>query len=170
MRNTSFAFSVIVFCLIIGACSASNTVRTNIDCPITLPPTLPFELPEGYQGSNSEPNSDMFWFGTAELWVMLRDNGVWSQLPKQDVGFVQKLVWWSQDYDWLQEQVPDFQLYGQRIDGVSAEFESDLATNAYTNERGSMIMTGVVIPSTGCWQITGEYNEAELSFVVEVRP
>jgi hypothetical protein len=43
------------------------------------------------------------------------------------------------------------------------------ATNA-SADFGTAMLTGVYVPSLGCWKITGQYQEAELSFVVWVAP
>jgi hypothetical protein len=32
------------------------------------------------------------------------------------------------------------------------------------------MVTGVYVPTPGCWEITGEYNGQQLSFVVWVKP
>jgi hypothetical protein len=41
-------------------------------------------------------------------------------------------------------------------------------TNAYAEDFGGWaMMTGIDLPSAGCWEITGRYRGEELRFVVE---
>jgi hypothetical protein len=35
---------------------------------------------------------------------------------------------------------------------------------------GQFMLTGVEVPAAGCWEITGRYDQTELSFVVWVAP
>jgi hypothetical protein len=32
------------------------------------------------------------------------------------------------------------------------------------------MMTGIDIPTAGCWEITGHYNDHDLTFIVSVEP
>ena len=42
--------------------------------------------------------------------------------------------------------------------------------NAYSDDIGSAMLTGVGFPTLGCWKVTGQYKDAELSVVVWVAP
>ncbi|HEV2381870.1 MAG TPA: hypothetical protein VG206_19035 [Terriglobia bacterium] len=43
------------------------------------------------------------------------------------------------------------------------------ATNALIGDFGSML-SGIDLPTPGCWEITGRYGSDSLSFVVFVKP
>jgi hypothetical protein len=58
---------------------------------------------------------------------------------------------------------------GSRIDGSAPRLRASTATNAFADDIGSSILVGVDIPSTGCWEITGQLKGTYLSFVVWVR-
>jgi hypothetical protein len=42
-------------------------------------------------------------------------------------------------------------------------------TNAFQGP-GSAMLTGVYVPTPGCWEITGDYQRNKLSFIVWVEP
>ena len=153
---------------LLSACASSSSLAPDEACPVTQPPDQVFVPPEGYQGSRLEAYEGFFWFGTPQLWTMLPEDATWSQLPESEGGYAQKIVWWSEGYDWIEEPIPEFHLTGRRLDGEAPRIDSREATNANTSDNGSFIITGVQIPSAGCWGISGEYQGAELSYVVEV--
>jgi hypothetical protein len=100
---------------------------------------------------------------------MLKSDGVWAALPHRDEGYSQKVFWWSQDYSIEQEPVPALAVTGRRLDDGASTLIASEATNAQ-GDFGAAMLVGVVIPTSGCWEITGSYRGNELSFVVQVRP
>ncbi|MQC25838.1 MAG: hypothetical protein DWG76_00085 [Chloroflexi bacterium] len=112
----------------------------------------------------------MFWYGDQSLWTMLSVDGSWEALPKDEHGYTQKTFWWADGYLWNEEPQPEFLLTAERLDAKALLIESGEITNAYTDETGSSILTGILISDVGCWQITGYYRGHELSFVVDVKP
>lgn len=140
---------------------------TYENCPVTQVQDPPFVPPSPY--SAVAPYEGEFWYGTQELWTMLRENGVWWGLPDHGDHYVQKVFWWNAGYDWQAEPVPVFKVTARRLDGPAPEFETSRATNAFA-DFGSAILTGVEIPGLGCWEFTGSYRGHSLSFVVWVEP
>jgi len=136
-------------------------------CPVTQPPDPPFTPPPPYP--SEAPYEGEFWYGTEALWTMLGFDGAWRGLPDHGDHYVQKVFWWNEDYDWQAEPIPEFKVTLRRLDGPAPVFESTEATNAFA-DFGSAILTGVEIPTLGCWQVTGSYRGVELSFVVQVEP
>ena len=141
------------------------------NCPVTQPQNPPFIPPPPYPAE--APYEGEFWYGTEALWTMLRFDGRWWALPYHEHargggGYVQKVFWWNEDYDWQAEPIPEFKVTLRRLDGPAPVFESTQATNAYHPEFGSAILTGVEIPTLGCWQVSGSYRGHALSFVVRV--
>lgn len=138
-------------------------------CPVTRAPAEPFIPPEPY--SPVYPYGGYVWYGTPQLWTEIPLDGVWSQLPyAEGKGYTQKIVFWNESYDWQTEPQPEFVLSGRRLNGAPLSFETDHATNGYHPDLGAFILTGVELPALGCWEITGRYDEAELSFVIWVSP
>lgn len=142
-------------------------------CPVTQPPKTTFIPPAPYpEGTPAEGD---FWYGTDELWTSLRADGSWWGLPyhthEDGSGhYVQKVVWWNKDYDWQSEPKPEFNVKAQRLDGPAPTYQSSEATNLYHPDFGSGILTGVEVPTLGCWEFTAHYKGHELSFVVWVEP
>jgi hypothetical protein len=151
------------------------TVQTEIDartppkdCPVTLPGKVTFQAPEPY--SPDAPWEGIFWYGTEGLWTALHTNGVWEGLPDNPGGYTQKIMWWSDLYILKDELQPALVVSGRRLDGDSPPLKFDGATNAYADDIGDAMLTGVDFPTFGCWEITGQYRKSELKFVVWVAP
>ncbi len=148
--------------------SMTNAENKN-PCPVTQPPAPLFVPPPPY--SVQAPFGE-FWYGTNTLWTALRPDGRWYALPYGGGGYSQKIVWWREGYVGTSELQPALKITGKQLDGTKT-FAVAGATNAQSSDFGGngwAIMSGVEIPALGCWEITGEYNGAKLSFVVEVTP
>jgi hypothetical protein len=145
--------------LFLAACSSpaaatSNSVEARIAaCPITAP----------------DPETKLYG-EEGGLQVFISHEGVWEALPPgRDGGYGQKVFWKFPGYSWTEDQTPDLDIVGEQLDGVGYFEQTEPATNAYAADLlGSAILTGVEFPQAGCWQITGEYRDASLTFVVWV--
>jgi len=136
-------------------------------CPITQPPKPRFVPPEPHPEWG--PNGD-FWYGSDDLWTLLRPDGTWRRLPHSEEGYVQKTVWWREGYNWQEEQQPALTITARKLDGEASLVEVDHATNGFHPDFGSFMLSGIALPELGCWEITGEYEGHQLSFVVWVAP
>jgi len=139
------------------------------DCPVTQPQEPPFTPPLLYPPD--VPSEDQFWYGSDSLWTMLQVDGIWDWLPyypEEGGHYFNKVVWWNEKYNWKKEPRPNLTVTAHRFDDPSVTYETSNATNAYEPTFGSVIMTGVEIPSPGCWEFTGQYGDVQLSFVVWV--
>ena len=136
-------------------------------CPVTQPPSKPFTPPAPYP---SELPSDRFWLGSEKLWTSPSKNGLWfgywttdRELGKYKVYF-DKMFWWRKG--WRTENPPQLKVSGRRLDPPAAPFYADHAKTA--NIINPAMVTGIDIPTVGCWEITGDYKGDKLSFVVWV--
>jgi hypothetical protein len=59
---------------------------------------------------------------------------------------------------------------GERLNGEAPPLDASSANGSYSEDMGSAMMMGIGIPTAGCWEITGNYEGDELSFVVWVAP
>ena len=138
-----------------------NCATTKLGEQPMVPPPYPPKAPRG-----------AFWYGTSELWTILGENGTWSGLPHYtptDPTFRQKLFWWRQGYEWDAEPPPHLVVTGRRLDGPAPPLMSDPATGGYREEDWkSFMVVGINLPTLGCWEIKGRYENAELTFVVWV--
>ena len=139
-----------------------------VDCPLTVPQDPPFTPPAPYDALGLE---DSFWHGSSSLWTAIWNDGVWYGLPYDPAsGYTNKEFWWRDGYVWNEEPQPDLIVTGERLDAEVPALVASKATNAYADDIGSAMLVGVDFPTGGCWKITGQYKDAELSFVVWVAP
>lgn len=136
-------------------------------CPTTQRPEPHFIPPEPY--AEWAPGGG-FWYGTNELWIDLHSDGTWHGLPKSDAGYVNKIALWSESYSQTMEQQPEITLSARQLDGEAVVEPHVHGTNAYHPDYGHFMMTGIELPALGCWEITAEYRDGSLSFVVWVAP
>jgi len=170
----TFAGIVILSCLYIVrtlpiAANFQNHAANEIpqSCTVTKPPKPPFVPPAPY------PSDGQVWIGSPKLWTDIPKDGVWRGLPhytSDDTRFRQKVFFWSEGYDWRNENPPELTITGTRLDGTAPPLSSDDHANAgWTNDsKHPFIVDGVFIPTAGCWKITGRYKGQELSYVVGV--
>jgi hypothetical protein len=141
-------------------------------CPVTVPPAVPF-TPPGCPELGENDNT--FWLGTEKLWTGLRKSGVWGWGPhapghEHEVQpLTAKIFWWSVDYDRHREGNADLKVTGRRLDGDAPPLLTLPTTNALGSPYDAML-TGVYVPTPGCWEITGDYKGQRLSFVVWLQP
>lgn len=168
---TAFVFALLLVACRFGAGEeaaaapgGASAMAAPDTCPVTLAPEPRFAPPEPYPET---PSGGQFWYGDESLWTGLPGDGTW-RLPHHEHGFTQKLPWWRVGYDWQEEPLPALEVRGRRLDGEASVFLATDATNGYYPDYESFMMTGFAIPSQGCWEITGQYEDSELSFVVWV--
>ena len=148
---------------ILAACAPEKNTGKLANCPVTTQSQQTFTPPTeiNYEGR--------FWYGTPDLWTNLPVNGIWQELPKDDDGYVQKVVFWREGFVAIDEPHPDLALSGRRLDASATTFSFSDATHGW-DETGDFMLLGISIPTEGCWEITAEYKETHLTYVVEVTP
>ena len=159
MTKQQFAAMLLAGALSLTACSSlaaasSDSLEARIaTCPTTAPD------PETYLYGEE-----------GGLQVFISHEGVWEALPPgRDGGYGQKVFWKYPGYSVVEDPTPDLDIIGEQLDGDGYFVQTGPATNAYAADLlGSAILTGVEFPQAGCWQITGEYRDATLTFVAWV--
>jgi hypothetical protein len=112
-----------------------------------------------------------FWYGTAALWVRLPSDGYWDHLLFNGKSCAQKIFWFSRDYDAHQEHRPEIVVKSRRVDVVDGPtFTLERGTNADLGDHQQAMLTGVILPTAGCWEISGQYRGKTLTFVIIVGP
>jgi hypothetical protein len=142
--------------------------RVPSTCRLTKP-THPFVPPAEYAAPTRPPDYyHSEWYGDAHLWTMLRHGGeIWFGLPLGPDGLAQKTFWWSVDFDVNDEPQPAIAVSGRQLDGPGRLVAPTPGTNAAA-DFGSAMLTGIDIPTTGCWRITATYRRVSLSYVAWV--
>jgi len=139
-------------------------------CPVTRRPAHEFVPPTPY-----ERDDVAFWLGTEKLWTFLPERAMWEWEPhrpgqeREVQPLTAKIFWMRLGYDSRAEQRPAIKVTGRRLDGPASPLLVSPPTNAFQG-TGSAMLTGVYVPTPGCWEITGEYHSNKLSFVVWVEP
>jgi hypothetical protein len=139
-------------------------------CPVTKPPAQPFVPPPPYW---TDHGPEQFWYGTESLWTLLGVRGAWNiqnNVLEGKRGYRTKLTYWRRGFDWRREPEPGLIVIAKRLDREAPPVAAGPAHAVFvTTERPGM-MTGIDIPSTGCWELTAQYGGQKLSFVVSVQP
>jgi len=140
-------------------------------CPVTKPPAKPFIPPPPYW---TDPAPDSFWYGTESLWTDLPVLGMWNvhgNVLEKKGAYRTKLVYWRRGFDWRREPEPELIVIAKRLDPPGATtVAADPAHAVFVTTERSGMMTGIDIPTTGCWELSAQYNGHKLSFVVSVLP
>jgi len=166
--------SLLCLLFIPHAILAQQSGTTKLDsvpetCPVTKPyQTSLFVPPPPY---TAKVGRERFWFGTDRLWTNLPVNGMLKGLPVDTSSahptFSEKLFWWRQGYDGRAKPRPKLTVTGKRIDFPAPPLEVSPPTTAIMGNRSAMLV-GIGFPTVGCWQITGRYEDDELTFVIWV--
>ena len=148
MRSSSVLLLAVTFAVCVPSAFAAGT---EADCPITQAPAQPFAPPLGYSLSRGS-----FAFGTPELWVDL--NPHW-RLNRQS----NKMPFFSEDFIYGKSE-PRLVVVARQLDSPTPLIWSDLVSDGnplprIPNNHGFMV-TGLPIPTIGCWEITARYSPA----------
>ncbi|RPJ01634.1 MAG: hypothetical protein EHM39_03015, partial [Chloroflexi bacterium] len=108
-------------------------------CPVTLPPVPAFHPP-----NLPPPPEDIFWYGSADLWVALPIDGIWRGLSYD---YTQKVFWGREGYVWTEEPLPALSASGRRLDAPADPADVSPATNGYEETYGSFMLVGVNFPT-----------------------
>ena len=138
-------------------------------CPVTLAPAVPFTPPGERQ---MDQNDNSFWLGTEKLWTSIQKSGQvwgWRARGQGAPDLTAKIFWGSVDFDYRKKEDYDLKVTGRRLDGDAPPLVVDRVTNALFVPHAAML-TGVYVPTSGCWEITGDYKGEKLRFVVWLYP
>jgi len=140
-------------------------------CPVTKPPVQPFVPPPPYW---TQHGPDRFWYGTESLWTLLAVQGTWkirNNVLEGEGGYLTKLIYWRRGFDWRTELKPKLIVTATRLDREAPSVVEEHANAVFVSGRQpAAMMTGIDIPSTGCWELTAQYRDQKLSFVILVQP
>lgn len=135
-------------------------------CEVTLPAADSGVHPSSLPASNFRLGTDakVAAFGTDQLWTVLPIDGTWRGMVRTkpgDYAYSNKLPWGG---TFAYKDGPLI-VTGRRLDGPAPSF-TEIEPISWERE----FMGGINIPVFGCWEITGQYDDQELRFVVWVTP
>jgi hypothetical protein len=142
-------------------------------CLTTRAPNPPFLPRAPYQ---VDAPQKMFWYGTDRLWTALGSDGKWHMRNNimKGKGYRTKLTFWRRGFDWRTEAEPKLVVVATRLDGDAPKLIMAPVNVVFIPSREAAgIMTGIDIPSAGCWEVTAQYGGPgghSLTFVVSVEP
>lgn len=144
-------------CLLVACASTSLAESDSADsCAVTDPAWVKPPEDSAVQGSPD--------FG---YYFVNEDESIWAA------------AWWhDQDVDylragsggiktgWFRPAGATLDITGQRLDGQAPPLEASVPCCYPTRFQA----TGLSFPTEGCWQVTAQAADSELSFIVEVAP
>jgi hypothetical protein len=139
--------------------TASRPDTPPKSCDVTIPSSRPFAA--SFRLSRlGHPFDGDAWYGTEALWTAVPMNGVLHGPGpiSSDFAYDNKMPWFSNLPNVSKLHGP-LVITGRRLDGPAP---------AFTETFGDVGMVGIAIPRFGCWQVTGHYRDAELTFNVWV--
>jgi hypothetical protein len=153
--------------------TSPQTETVHAFCPLTTRPTGEFIPPANYHPEKLQEGS--FYIGSEKLWTAIHEPMVWGWKPHgpgHELDLTTKIFWYRTGYSWRTEPVPKLRVTGRRLDGPAPALTTPQgpATHAIMDSEKGAMLTGVYVPTPGCWQITGDYEGDKLSFVVWVEP
>jgi hypothetical protein len=165
-RPLSLVFLFATFAFLLANCStrpAPSMAANRQSCPITKPSDRPFVPPAPY---SSSAGSHEFLYGSPALWTVV--------YPDWHAHSGGKLPFFRQGYESTNEGRPRLAVVARRRDGESPLVWNSLAGSGIIEGRMFMV-TGIDIPSSGCWEIAAHYvsnpgNIGTLTYTVWVEP
>jgi hypothetical protein len=136
-------------------------------CPATKPSTQPFVPPPPFSGRS---NTKAFWYGTDALWTSLPTNGVWlfgRKNPPAELRLLRTLEFWRQP-GWDARSMARLVVTASRLDAEIPPVTGGSAYDGGWLEETPMIQVPIKFPTSGCWQVTGHYEDREVIFTVWV--
>jgi hypothetical protein len=140
---------------------------SSTQCLTTLAPNPPFLPPAPYPSSAPD---GQFWYGSDALWTLLGVDGSWHMRDNvlNGKGYRTKLVFWRRGFDWRKESEPKLIITAKRLDGDAPPVAVADANAVFVTGDKPAMMTGIDIPTAGCWEIAAHYKGHTLSFIVSV--
>jgi hypothetical protein len=164
MRIERFIFALVLGCSF-SAQSSNADEQAPSDCPVTRPPDPPFVPPAPHPAKEA----GRFWLGTNALWTSLAEDGIWRGIVSPR-GTRNKFWWWREGWQWdtdVRINDPGLIVTAQRLDVEAPPVRVSRVTNGKLASGWAMLLM-LELPTSGCWEITGNYRSEYLSMVVWV--
>jgi hypothetical protein len=147
--------------------SAADEENTPIpaSCPVTrATPENRFTPPP--PARPSDQHSERFWYGSDSLYTELFSDGRWRGI-KSPTGSRDKSFWYRKDAQWLNENPYELKVTYRQLSAAEPMFTASGVTNAILRKQVAMLLM-LELPTRGCWEVTGSYKNAHVSFVTWV--
>jgi hypothetical protein len=141
-------------------------------CPVTKAPAPAFVPPAPY---NSSPLSGGFLLGSESLWTFVNTDNLSPDSSRPEGPYAFKLVYWHPGLNWHHtDERNDLTVVARRLDAPSTPIVFTHRANMVghlSNDAPDEVamMTGLDLPSGGCWEIAGDFKGEHLSYVISLR-
>ena len=138
----------LVLTSLIVAAPSPSLVAGKPTCAITTPAQA-FVPPKPYSAFHGDGE---FYYGTPALWTIV--------YPGWHVHSGGKLPFWRVGFDWRKEGRPRLTVVARRLDGEGPLVWNGLPGSGFEDGKGlegMFMVTGIDIPSSGCWEIAARY-------------
>ncbi|MBA3360208.1 MAG: hypothetical protein H0T94_01825 [Acidimicrobiia bacterium] len=137
-------------------------------CPLTAPGRNAF-TPASEAPDDPPDVYDEVWYGTPALWTMIDPEG---EINSKRWLSGDKTFWWSENYSPGDPGV--ITVTAQHLNGSALTVEASKPAGSGFNPfmlaptHESVTVVVVVLPESGCWELTADYKGAVISYVVWV--
>jgi len=137
-------------------------------CPVTMAPVQQFVPPAPFS-ANLPPG--FFWYGAASLWTHVSSDPNWWRGPVGGTSaYSAKLAYWSAGFDARKEMDPKLTVVARRLDAAApliwAGHASAVWDPGHRSTADELMLTGIDLPTGGCWEIAAHYKGQGLSIIV----
>jgi hypothetical protein len=143
------------------------------NCPVTKAPAPAFVPPAPY---NSSPLSGGFLLGSESLWTFVNTDDFSPNDPSRPEGsYGFKLVYWHPGLNWRRtDEASDLTVVARRLDTQSVPIVFTPRANMVGHLKADApdevaMMTGLNLPSGGCWEIAADFKGEHLNYVILLR-
>jgi glycerophosphoryl diester phosphodiesterase len=165
-RRPIAIFKIAMAIAVLTLMTPSSAMSAPDDDAVATPPSCPVTAPNGEQPPAGEhvfgrgPGGH----GNDALWTNLWTWGVGAiRVPPDHVNADGSLG--GMKWPWWRGVPGRLTIEGRRLDAAAPPLRADIP-DGY-GDRGFQV-SGLIFPTTGCWEVTGRVGEASLTFVVEV--
>jgi hypothetical protein len=159
-----------LFALVLTLAAFALPAFSADSCPVTKAPTPAFVPPAAY---NSSPLSGGFLLGSQSLWTFVNTYAEPSRPEEQP--YIFKLVYWHPGLNWHHtDETNALTVVARRLDGPSAPIVFTPRASMVGHFRAESpdevaMMTGLDLPSRGCWEIAADFKGEHLNYVISLR-
>jgi hypothetical protein len=158
MNGRNFALAVLVSLALVTLAKSQTPATKFADCPVTIPPATPDSLHSGLGTRNA------YWNGNLSVGAFWPDATV--RIGPGMAGYTLNGPL-EMKYPWLRAGglTGKLTITGRRLDAASPPLQADIPSG-YGNT--GFQATGLIFPTEGCWEITGNVDDTTLTFVNRV--
>jgi hypothetical protein len=133
-------------------------------CPVTIAPDRPFVPPAPYI---AEPHDGGFLYGSDSLWTFVPTDANWGPPGKKMVYWRAGFDYWRPSIDGQKEPPTMLAVVARRLDAPAPMVWAPHASSVRFPELpGTAMITGLELPTPGCWEISAHFGDDTLSYVL----